>query len=108
VFREQLIVFSEQRISRVVGNTIADFVLQPITTSIGCVAEDTVQELGGDVIFLGPDGLRLLSATDRIGDFGLAVVSKSIQKEMTQLISASTFFASVTIKEKSQYRLLGV
>ena len=107
VFREQLIIFSEQRINRLVGNTLADFVLQPITLNIGCVAEDTIQELGGDIIFLGPDGLRLLSATDRIGDFGLAVISKSIQKEMTQLISASSLFTSITIKEKSQYRLLG-
>lgn len=107
VFREQLIIFSEQRINRLVGNTLADFVLQPITTNIGCVAEDTIQEVGGDIIFLGPDGLRLLSATDRIGDFGLAVVSKSIQKEMTQLISAAASFSSITIKEKSQYRLLG-
>jgi hypothetical protein len=107
VFREQLIIFSEQRINRLVGNTITDFVLQPITVNVGCVAEDTIQELGGDVIFLGPDGLRLLSATDRIGDFGLAVVSKSIQKQVTELISASTFFSSVTIKEKSQYRILG-
>lgn len=106
VFREQLIIFSEQRINRLVGNTLADFVLQPITMNIGCVAEDTIQELGGDIIFLGPDGLRLLSATDRIGDFGLAVVSKSIQKEMTQLISAADSFSSITIKEKSQYRLL--
>ena len=107
VFREQLIIFSEQRINRLVGNTLADFVLQPITLNIGCVAEDTIQELGGDIIFLGPDGLRLLSATDRIGDFSLAVVSKPIQKEMTELISASTFFSSLTIKEKSQYRLFG-
>lgn len=107
VFREQLIIFSEQRINRLVGNTLADFVLQPITLNMGCVAEDTIQELGGDIIFLGPDGLRLLSATDRIGDFGLAVVSKPIQKEMTELISASTFFSSITIKEKSQYRLFG-
>lgn len=107
VFREQLIIFSEQRINRLVGNTLADFVLQPITLNMGCVAEDTIQELGGDIIFLGPDGLRLLSATDRIGDFGLAMVSKPIQKEMTELISASTFFSSITIKEKSQYRLFG-
>jgi hypothetical protein len=58
-------------------------------------------------MFLGPDGLRLLSATDRIGDFNLAVVSKTIQKEATNVISANTSFASVTIKTKSQYRLLG-
>ena len=58
-------------------------------------------------MFLGPDGLRLLSATDRIGDFGLASVSKEIQKELTDLIGTSTSFASLTIKAKSQYRLFG-
>ena len=107
VFREQLIVFSEEEISRLTGNTIADFVLQPITVNIGCVDTDTIQEIGSDVMFLGPDGLRLLSATDRIGDFGLAVVSKPIQSEMTDFISATTSFASVVIRQKSQYRLLG-
>jgi hypothetical protein len=107
VFREQLIIFSENRINRLVGNTLADFVLQPITRNIGCVDSDTIQEVGSDVMFLGPDGLRLLSATDRIGDFDLAVVSKPIQKEVTDVIAANTSFASVVIKKKSQYRLLG-
>jgi len=58
-------------------------------------------------MFLGPDGLRLLSATDRIGDFGLASVSKNIQSVMTSFISANTSFTSCVIREKSQYRLLG-
>ena len=58
-------------------------------------------------MFLGPDGLRLLSATDRIGDFGLAVVSKTIQSEFTSFITSNTSFASIVIREKSQYRLLG-
>ena len=107
VFREQLIIFCEQAIKRLVGNSLADYQLQPITEKIGCVATDTIREIGGDVMFLGPDGLRLLSATDRIGDFGLASVSKEIQKELTDLIGTSTSFASLTIKAKSQYRLFG-
>ena len=107
VFREQLIIFSQQKITRLTGNTLADFVLQPITLNIGCVDTDTIQEIGSDIMFLGPDGLRLLSATDRIGDFGLAVVSKPIQSEMTSFITTSTSFASVVIREKSQYRLFG-
>ena len=107
VFREQLIIFSQQRISRLVGNTLSDFQLQPITLNIGCVDTDTIQEIGSDVMFLGPDGLRLLSATDRVGDFDLAVVSKPIQSEMTAFIQASTSFASVVIRQKSQYRILG-
>ena len=105
-FREQLIIFSENKISRLVGNTLADFVLQPITDNIGCVDDDTIREVGSDIMFLGPDGLRLLSATDRIGDFNIAVISKPIQKEITQIITGSTSFTSVSIKKKSQYRLL--
>ena len=107
VFRQQLIIFTETSILQLVGNTIADFNLQPITLDIGCVDTDTIQEVGGDVMFLGPDGLRLLSGTDRIGDFGLGNVSKAIQKEVTNFISTNTSFASVVIRNKSQYRILG-
>jgi hypothetical protein len=106
-FREHLIIFSENKISRLTGNTLADFVLQPITENIGCVDEDTIQEVGSDIMFLGPDGLRLLSATDKIGDFNIASVSKQIQKEVTSLVDTSTSFSSIVIKSKSQYRIFG-
>ena len=107
VFREQLIIFSTSKIHRLVGNTIADFTLQPISLDIGCVREDTIQEVGGDIAFLGPDGVRLLSATDRIGDFGLAVASRSIQSEANRVVSANTSFATCVIRSKNQYRMFG-
>jgi len=107
VFRETLIIFTEKTISQLTGTTIQDFSLQPITKNVGCVASDTIQEVGGDVMFLGPEGLRLLGATDRVGDFSLGVVSKPIQAEMTSLINSNSSFASCVIKQKSQYRLFG-
>lgn len=107
VFREQLIIFTNSKIFRLVGNSVADFVLQPITQDIGCVAEDTIQEIGGDIIFLGPDGLRLLSATERNNDFGFSVASRPIQKEVTEFTKNSDKFCSLLLREKSQYRILG-
>jgi len=107
VFREQLIIFSERKIQRLVGSSEADFQLQPITMDIGCVATDTIQEIGGDILFLGPDGIRSLSGTDKIGDFGLAVVSKEIQDEVVNFINRNTSFSSLVLREKSQYRILG-
>lgn len=107
IFREQLIIFSERTISRLVGNTIADFQLQPITRDIGCIETDTIQEVGGDVMFLGPDGIRSLAATEKIGDFDLAVVSKPIQTEVTNFVNRNTSFSSVVIRKKNQYRLMG-
>ncbi len=107
VFREQLIIFSTNAIHRLTGNTISDFQLQPISQDIGCVRAGTVQEVGGDIAFLGPDGIRLLSATDRIGDFGLAVASRPIQSEVTAFVAGNTQFASCVIRGKNQYRLFG-
>jgi hypothetical protein len=107
VFREQLIIFGTNAIHRLVGNTVSDFQLQPISQDIGCVRPDTIQEVGGDVAFLGPDGVRLLSATDRIGDFGLAVASRPIQSEVQNLVVTNQDFASCVIRSKNQYRLFG-
>jgi len=107
VFRDILVIFTERTISQLTGNTISDFVLQPVTRNVGCISSDTIQEIGGDLIFLGADGLRLFGLTDRVGDFNLGLVSKPIQTEMTDLISSCTSFSSVVIKQKSQYRLLG-
>lgn len=107
IFREQLIIFSERRISRLVGSTIADFQLQPVTMDTGCIEEDTIQEVGGDIIFLGPDGLRSLATTDKFGDFSIGVISKPVQTETNKLVSQNTSFASVVIREKSQYRIFG-
>lgn len=106
-FRDQLVVFTASSIDIISGSSEADFVKKNITDDVGAVEEDTIQEIGGDIIFLGPDGLRLLSATDRINDFSLGVVTKVIQSEMTDFLVRSTSFASVVIRDKSQYRLLG-
>lgn len=106
-FREQLIVFSRNKIVRLVGDTIENFTLQPIAEDIGCIDGDTIQEVGGDVMFLAPDGLRTLSATERIGDFGLDVASKSIKKDIDRFVQLSSTFCSVVLREKAQYRVFG-
>lgn len=107
VFREQLIIFSRNKIQRLVGSTVADFAVQPITDSIGCLDADTIQEVGGDIMYLAPDGLRLLSATDRIGDFGLEVASDPIAQDMQRFTDTSVSFSSIVLREKAQYRIFG-
>ena len=107
VFRQNLIIFSRDRIVQLTGSTSSDFAIQPITEDIGCIQADTIQEIGGDVIFMAPDGLRLLSATDRIGDFGLDVASKPIQRNYETFRGNATSFHSLVIREKAQYRIFG-
>lgn len=107
VFRDQLIIFSRNKIQRLNGSTIADFQLAPITDTIGCINSDTIQEVGGDIMYLAPDGIRLLSATDRIGDFGLEIASDPIAADAKSFSDSAVSFASIVIREKAQYRIFG-
>ena len=102
-FRNELIIFGEERIYRLTGNTIADFVLQPITRDIGCLNGFTVQELAGDIIFLGRDGLRTVAGTERINDVELGTISGNV-KELFDDTDVDEF-ESIVIPGKTQYRL---
>ena len=107
VFRDTLYVFTEKTISAVTATSFADVQRRPVSTDLGCVESDTIQEIAGDVIFMGPDGLRLLSGTDKIGDVGLATVTKNIQSEVNLFRTRHNSFASFVVRNKSQYRILG-
>ena len=104
-FREQLIIFTTDTIKKLVGSTSSDFKLEPITDRIGCINPDSIQEFGGDIAYLSPDGIRLLSATDRIGDLALDIASDPIYKDANDFISQTDVFCSVLVRGKSQYRL---
>jgi len=108
-FRDTLFVFGESTIKRITGNTSADFVITPVATRIGCLAADSVQEYGGNLIFLSQDGLRQIAGTTNIDDVEISSVSKQVQKTLTDLYSTyrTGQVSSCLVKEKSQYRLFG-
>jgi len=106
-FRDQLYIFCENSIFKLIGNTNTTFQLQPVTRSIGCISGDSVQELGGDLVFLAPDGFRSVAATERIGDTELGLLSKAIQPVVRPVIGSLTAdaYSAIVIRKKSQYRL---
>ena len=107
-FREDLIVFAENSIHKLVNiNVSANTRIDPITENVGCLSGYSIQEIAGDLIFLAPDGLRTVAGTARIGDVELGTVSKAIQPILTDLAETINNFviSSVVIREKSQYRL---
>ena len=105
VFRDSLFIFCENRIFKLTGSSSSDFSVQPVTRNIGCINSFTVQEFAGDLIFLGPDGLRTVAATARIGDTELGTISKNIQTVFDENIKDAGAFDSVVIPDKTQYRI---
>ena len=105
VFRDGLFIFCENRIFKLTGSSSSDFAVTPVTRNIGCVNGDTIQEFAGDLIFLGPDGLRTVAGTARIGDVELGTISSNVQSIFDQNLIDSALFESVVIPDKTQYRI---
>ena len=105
-FRDALYIFGTNNIRKLSGNNIANFVLQNITDDLGCMATDSVIEIGGDLLFLAQDGLRPISGTDKIGDVNLETVSKDIQSIFTDIIFDIDLdgLNAVVIRQKTQFR----
>ncbi len=110
-FRDTLYIFGKNQIKRLNGNSLADFVVSEVTTNLGCLVPDSVVELGGNLIFLGPDGFRPISGTSNIGDVELQTISKQIQFTINaiiqEIVAGSTdpeTLTSVVLRTKSQFR----
>ena len=105
VFRDALFIFCQNRIFKLTGSSSANFAVTPVTRNIGCINGKTIQEFAGDLIFLGPDGLRTVAGTQNIGDVNLGTISSNVQSIFDDNILDSGSFESVIIPEKTQYRL---
>jgi len=112
-FRDELFVFGENRIKKIVGTNLANFELKDVTTNLGCIAADSVIEVAGNLVFLSRDGFRPVSGTDRVGDVELTSISPQIKDKLVNLIVdivegdvLPDSFSAVTINDKTQFRLL--
>jgi len=107
-FRDDLIIFCRNSIHKLINITSSsNIAIVPVTKNVGCLSSHSIQEIGGDLVFLSPDGIRSVAGTARIGDVELGSVSRQIQSVISTLAkSVNTFtLASTVLRSKSQYRL---
>jgi len=105
-FRENLFVFAYNSIKKVSVDASGNFVTDSVTANVGCIARDSVLEIGGDLVFLAPDGLRPVAGTSRIGDVELETISKSIQGAIVDIVENFDLdtMNGVVVRSKSQVR----
>jgi len=105
-FRDNLFVFGENAIKKASPDATSGFVLDNVTANVGCIARDSVVEIGGDLVFLSPDGFRPVAGTSRIGDVEIESISKNIQQLLTDLPITYDLdnLNAVVLRSKSQVR----
>ena len=106
VFRNSLIIFCKNSIFELTSLDSTP-IIKSITKNIGCVSGNSIQEIGGDLIFLAPDGLRTVAGTARIDDIEIGSISRKILPLINTLLTNIQQYtiSSMVIREKSQYRL---
>ena len=107
-FRDDLIIFCRNSIYKLTNiNVSASIAIEPITKNIGCIDGASIQEVGGQLLFLAPDGIRTVAGTARIGDVELGSLSRKVVPIFTDIAASidSYNISSAVIRKKSQYRL---
>lgn len=105
-FRDENYIFGKNNIKKALPDVDAGFVLQDVTNNLGCIARDSVLEVGGNLIFLSADGIRPIAGTDRVNDVELSLLSQGIQYTIDNAIVNYDMneLNSVVIRKKTQFR----
>ena len=105
-FRNDLIIFCRNTIHKLINiNDSSNIAIVPVTKNVGCLSSHSIQEIGGDLVFLSPDGIRSVAGTARIGDVELGTISIPVQSFFNENIVNASNFVSLVVPNKTQYRL---
>ena len=100
-----LIIFCEKNIIIYKGaeNPLGDFSLSDIIAGVGCVARDSVQSTGGDLIFLSDTGVRSLGRLIQEKSLPMRDLTKNVRDDLSSLLQIA-FAADPSLKQvKSVY-----
>lgn len=104
-FRDKLYIFGQDGIKYVSVDT-STFVIDNVTSQLGCLAPDSIVELGGDLMFLSADGFRKIGGTPKISDVDLSPLSVPIRPLINSILAGfdATQMHAIIIREKQQVR----
>jgi len=103
-----LFIFGKRQILVYSGaSTPASLVLSDTVGSIGCIARDTIQSIGSDVVFLSDSGVRSLMRTIQEKSAPLRDLSKNVRFDLnSSLVGESLVNLKSVYSEKEAFYLL--
>jgi hypothetical protein len=103
-----LFIFGKKQILVYSGaSTPASLVLSDTVGSIGCVARDTIQSIGSDVVFLSDSGVRSLMRTIQEKSAPLRDLSKNVRFDLNSSLLGETLANLKSVySEKEAFYLL--
>jgi hypothetical protein len=92
VWEDKLVVFGQRNILVYDSpDVVANLVLHDIIEGVGCIARDSVQQVGTDVLFLSETGVRSLKKTLITTKAPLQELSNSVRDSLLYYVTNSTY-----------------
>lgn len=94
-YNNRLVIFGRRNIAFFSGAedpTGVGFQMTDHIKGIGCIARDSVQNVGTDVFFLSADGVRSVGRTIQEVSSPIGDVSKNVRDELVQFVSSESEF----------------
>lgn len=86
-----LIIFCEKQIIIYASaDDVSNIVLSEVITTVGCVARDSVQNIGDDIFFLAKDGVRSLARTVLQDNMPMKDISANVRDDIIESIENET------------------
>ena len=103
-FYGMLAVFGKNNIALYESpDVIGSIKLNEVIRGVGCVARDSVQNIGDDLVFLSATGLRSLARTSEKDKVPLMDISQNIKDTLIRNIGQSTNVKSVYVENEGIY-----
>ena len=107
LFQKDLYIFTATQIAKAAGMNSGQTTVEPLADDVGCLSGHSIQEVGGDVVFLAKDGLRTLRISSQNDTTETGTISHSVQPLLSEFIKNrdSYVISSTVVRTKNQYRL---
>jgi hypothetical protein len=103
-FFGKLVIFGKNNIAIYNSpETVGSLAIDEVIRGIGCVARDSVQAIGDDLVFLSETGLRSLARTTEKDKLPLTDLSLAIKDRLIRNIGQSTNVKSVYVENEGFY-----
>ena len=103
-FYGQLAVFGRNNIALYTRpDSVSNMALSEVIRGVGCIARDSVQSIGDDLVFLSSTGLRSLARTSEKDKVPLTDLSVNIKDTLIRNIGQSTAVKSSYIENEGIY-----
>ena len=103
-FYGQLAVFGKNNIALYSRpDSVSQMQLSEVIRGIGCIARDSVQAIGDDLVFLSSTGLRSLARTSEKDKVPLTDLSVNVKDTLIRNLSQSTKIKSAYIENEGVY-----